>query len=252
MMCRTSREINNDINKKEWLNMLGIYCYIDKKDNKIVYIGKDSHIERNKRHKTHISPSHYDKQPFNRILQNNPNRYIYQVLVWNVKDQETLNALEIQNIRQLKPKFNFTEGGDGMTGFKHSEESKKKISEALKGKKFSEEHKRKLSESHTGLCGEKNHMYNKKHSEETKRKMSENHVDFSGKNHPQAKYTLWNNGFIHFGKGNMFTNGNMDGLYPRKCFFFKFNGYRVPIGGFIDFVSPKIIYNLIKEEDVII
>lgn len=25
--------------------MMGIYCYIDKKDNKIVYVGKDSYID---------------------------------------------------------------------------------------------------------------------------------------------------------------------------------------------------------------
>ncbi len=46
---------------------------------------------------------------------------------------------------------------------KHSEETKKKISKALKGKKHSEETKRKMSESHSG----------KKHTEESKKKMSE-------------------------------------------------------------------------------
>ena len=29
----------------------GIYAYIDKKDNNIVYVGKDSNIHKNKRHK---------------------------------------------------------------------------------------------------------------------------------------------------------------------------------------------------------
>ena len=58
----------------------------------------------------------------------------------------------------------------GKTGLpKHSEEHKRKISEALKGKKFSEETKRKMSESAKG---------NKRrlgipHSEETKRKIGE-------------------------------------------------------------------------------
>lgn len=49
------------------------------------------------------------------------------------------------------------------TGIKHSEETKKKISETKTGIKRSEETKKKISESHKG----------KKHSDETKKKMSE-------------------------------------------------------------------------------
>ena len=165
--------------------MKGIYAYFDKKDNSVVYVGKDSSLDKQRRRYDHKSPSKYDVQPFNRIVQNNPNRYTYQVLVWNVEDQETLNALEIQYIRQLKPKFNFTDGGDGSCGFKHSDETRKKRSEYRKGKKhsdetrskmskirkgkkckpFTEEHKRKLSEANKG----------KKLSEEHRRKISEAH-----------------------------------------------------------------------------
>lgn len=132
--------------------MLGIYAYFDKKDNSVVYIGKDSNIDKNVRKYAHMKPSCYERQPFNRILQNNPNRYTYQVLVWDVKDQETLNALEIQYIRQLKPKFNFTDGGDGCVGNTLSEEQKKRLSDTR--------------------MGENNPFFGKKHSEETKRRMS--------------------------------------------------------------------------------
>src|SRR5574344_253484 len=222
-MFRISREINNDINKKEWLNMLGIYCYIDKKDNKIVYIGKDSHIERNKRHKTHISPSHYDKQPFNRILQNNPNRYIYQVLVWNVKDQETLNALEIQYIRQLKPKFNFTDGGDGISGFRHSDETKEKISKSKIGFKHSEETKKKISKI-----------------------MKVAHSNKKGNDNSNSKYNLWDVGSTHYFKGNMFNNNREPN--PCKCFMIRWNGYDIPCGTFMDFISTDLINNIIKKE----
>ena len=52
-----------------------------------------------------------------------------------------------------------------LTGFKFSEESKRKMSIAQKGKKLSEETKRKISEVNLG----------KKYSEETKRKISEVH-----------------------------------------------------------------------------
>lgn len=157
--------------------MLGIYAYFDKKDNSVVYVGKDSSIEKNKRHREHMYKSNYNKQVINRVLQNNPNRYTYQVLVWNVKDHNTLTALEIQNIRQLKPKFNYTDGGDGKTGYATSNETKRKISKSLTGLKHSEETKEKMRKSHKGF----------KHSEESKRKISENHWDSSGKNNPNYK-----------------------------------------------------------------
>ena len=156
----------------------GIYCYIDKKDNQIVYVGKDSYIDKNKRHKEHLAPSNYNEQPINRILQNNPNRYIYQVL-WEIDDctNNHLNQMEIFYIKKYDPQFNFTEGGDGVSGFRHSEETRKKISESQKGennpmygKKHSEESRKKISEA---LKGENHPMYGKTHSEETKKKMSE-------------------------------------------------------------------------------
>ena len=170
--------------------MMGIYAYFDKKDNSVVYVGKDSYIDEGKRRSDHKSPSKYDAQPFNRIVQNNPNRYTYQVLVWNAKDQETLTSLEIQYIHQLKPKFNFTDGGDGSCGFKHSEESKRKIGEANKGKKHSDETRRKMSKTRKGKkrspfsaehCrniseankGKVPWNKGKKRSEETRKKISE-------------------------------------------------------------------------------
>ena len=51
----------------------GIYCYIDIKNNNIVYIGQSVNIER--RHNEHLLLARYHDQPFNAILQNNKNRY---------------------------------------------------------------------------------------------------------------------------------------------------------------------------------
>ncbi len=46
--------------------------------------------------------------------------------------------------------MNKTDGGEGCSGYKHSEESKKKISKANSGKKWSEEAKKKFSEKCKG------------------------------------------------------------------------------------------------------
>ena len=72
--------------------------------------------------------------------------------------------------------FNSTNDGYNTSAYsshscKHSEESKRKMSEAKIGITFSEEHKKKISEA---LSGEKAYWYGKHHSEESKQKMSEN------------------------------------------------------------------------------
>lgn len=135
---------------------MGIYCYIDRKDNKIIYIGKDSSIDIHKRHNDHFYPSNYNYQKINQVLQNNPDRYIYQVLVWDVATQDRLNALEIQYIRHLNPKFNFTEGGEGVLGWRHSEEAKQK-----------------MRQPRPSIQGENHPFYNKHHTKETKEKLSQ-------------------------------------------------------------------------------
>lgn len=93
---------------------------------------------------------------------------------------------------------NLTDGGEGLSGLKFSEESKRKMSNAKKGKpslnrgiKWPEEMKRKISETLKGKSyisietrkkmaenqmGEKNQFYGKKHSKESIKKMSESHM----------------------------------------------------------------------------
>lgn len=129
--------------------MKGIYQYKDLETGDIVYVGKDSIINKKVRYTAHLSPSQYDKQKINRVIQNNPTRYEYSVLYSSDDVSESdLNMLEMTFIERYNPKFNFTKGGDGTNGYKHSEETKKKISETHTGKTLSEEHKQKLSESH--------------------------------------------------------------------------------------------------------
>lgn len=68
---------------------------------------------------------------------------------------------------------NLTDGGKGQKNAhikKHSEETKKKISESAKGRKFSKEHKKKLSEAK--LKNPNRFWKGKKFSEEHKEKLS--------------------------------------------------------------------------------
>ena len=167
----------------------GIYCYKDSlNDGEIVYVGIDSHIDENKRHRQHMYPSHYNFQVINRVLQNNPDRYSYHVLKRGDFGRNLLSALEIIYIRRYNPKFNYTIGGDGVRndrsgannpffgkkhtkesrqkmsqsrkGLSRSEETKKKISNSLKGRVFSEETKLKLSLSQKGRPLSKEHREN--------------------------------------------------------------------------------------------
>ena len=90
-------------------------------------------------------------------------------------------------------------------GTKHSEETRKKISETLKlligekcafyGKKHSEESKRKMSESHKG----------KKFSEETKRKISEAHKGKKFSEKHKRKLSVSHRGQTPWNKGKKFS-----------------------------------------------
>lgn len=73
-------------------------------------------------------------------------------------------------------------------GKHHTEETKRKLSEANKGKTRSEEVKKRLSEMNRG---EKNHFFGKTHTVEARQKMSLKRV---GKNNPQYNKPWYNNG----------------------------------------------------------
>lgn len=75
--------------------------------------------------------------------------------------QIELSKWEMYYIKKLNTKipngYNLTDGGEGLNGYHHTEESRKKLSESLKGRvsprkgiKLSDEAKAKLSESHKG------------------------------------------------------------------------------------------------------
>lgn len=86
--------------------------------------------------------------------------------------------------------YNLNPGGNGVgIGHKHTNETKKKISETNKGRKLSESHKKKLSEAKKGKKHSEEHkkknseaQKGRKHSEETKEKMKQPKSDEWKKN----------------------------------------------------------------------
>lgn len=115
---------------------------------------------------------------------------------YKYKREEDLNKIIEKISNKLKGNKN------PFYGKKHSEESKKKISESLKNRIISDITKRKLSESNSG---NKNPFYGKKHTEESKKKMSESSKGFIPHNKGKSKYDNIENDIIEF-INNGFSN----------------------------------------------
>ncbi len=138
------------------------------------YIGQTVHSLRQRKH-GHVSAalSVRDTTYFHRALR----KYGSENFSWEILQEcdtiEELNQLEIFYIGYYNTfgnnGYNLTVGGkSGLVGFKHTDESKRKMSEAQKGKKLSEETKRRMSKV----------QKNKVVSKETRRKISEGHKGF--------------------------------------------------------------------------
>ena len=120
------------------------YVYLHKKDNgSIFYVGKG----------TGYRAWHFTNR--NAYWKRVRKKYGVNVVIFkdDMTDEDALN-LEVELISVIGKKnlTNFTDGGDGTSGYKHSEETIRKMSKSHKGKeswakgvKFSEEHKGKMS-----------------------------------------------------------------------------------------------------------
>jgi group I intron endonuclease len=151
-----------------------VYEHLRNDTNEVFYVGIGENEKR--------AYSKYNRNPY---WHNIVNKHGYTINIIHT-DISWKYACEIE--KELIAKYgrknlglgnlvNCTDGGDGVFGLVHSEETRQKMSEAIKGKKnhmfgktHSEESRQKMSEA---LKGEKNHMFGKTHSEETRQKMSE-------------------------------------------------------------------------------
>jgi len=145
----------------------GIYK-ITHRDSGMCYIGLSVHIF--KRWNSHISTKEKYKihEAFDQF---GINAFSFEVV--EECDKKELRKREkwwIAHFDCVWPKgYNLNHGGGGGV-IKHSEKTKKKMSESRKGRTLTEEHRRKMSKSKKG---EKHPFYGKSHSEETRRKMCE-------------------------------------------------------------------------------
>lgn len=179
----------------EFNNVSGIYCFENKVNGK-KYIGKSINLK--KRILDHINSLRRNKDDCT-YLQNAWNKHgeeSFFVYIVDECDSGILLEYEKYYISEFKTKrpngYNLTDGGDGSHGFKHSEETKTKISgirreyyknnphpafgknvneetrerisKSLSGRKLSDEMKNKLSQSHSG---ENHYLFGKKRNTES-------------------------------------------------------------------------------------
>jgi hypothetical protein len=122
--------------------------------------------------------------PYNRRAKLPPKeRRIY--LKNNISEQEAIKheiyMISIFGRKDLGPGIlrNLTDGGDGISGCKRSDELKQKLSKMNKGKKLTDECKRKISEARKGrFRGKENPSYGRILTEEDKMKIIQKHYKY--------------------------------------------------------------------------
>ena len=131
------------------------------------------------------------RQPklYNALKAHGPENFLFEVIDTTPQDQTQLDNMEIFYIAKFDSMSNGYNCNPGGFGGKHSDETKRKISEGnigkhagyknhMFGKTHSPETILKMSEAHKG---EKNEMFNKCHSEEAKARISDS---LKGDNNP--------------------------------------------------------------------
>jgi group I intron endonuclease len=178
---------------------------VTNKINNMMYIGKTITLLR-QRKANHLKQAkeNTDRMYFHNALRKyGKENFIWEIIYEGLSEQY-LSKKEKFYIKELNTRwpngYNLTDGGEGLSGYKHPKETIKLLSNLKKGIKWAEEQKRKLSNSlqgennpnfgkkHPGLnAGEKNHFYGKhlipwnkckKNPEQAKRMSGKNNPNF--------------------------------------------------------------------------
>lgn len=124
--------------------MAFIYKITNNLNNKF-YIGFTSQKNPKWRFNQHLSTARSQKknnQPIIRAIRKyGEENFSFDVILEGEK-KFLLNVEEPRLIKELKPEYNSTLGGEGVLGYKHTEETKIKCGLSTLGKKESEEHKK--------------------------------------------------------------------------------------------------------------
>lgn len=172
----------------------GLFYENNKDENICFYIGKGSKYRMREHFKScRKGQNSYKDNKIKKLKQNGKSPFPKK-LAENLTHQK---ALELEKALLSKEKLfseltNLTKGGEGLTGYRHSEETKIKMSKNRSGKNHhfhgknrSEEFKEKLSETMKGRRTGKDHpLWSEEVSEETKKKISKN---VSGEQHGNSK-----------------------------------------------------------------
>ena len=157
-----------------------VYKHINKINGK-VYIGQTAlNVERRWR-----NGKGYKTGVFKKAIEKYGWDNFEHIIVRDKLSKEEANLLEVSLIRKYKELgicYNITDGGEGACGYKHTEESKKKISNRSKGKKIPEYIRILVSKRFKGVALTEEHklkisiaLRGKSKSEEAKLKMKLNH-----------------------------------------------------------------------------
>lgn len=183
----------------------GIYM-IQNKVNGNIYIGQSVDVyNRWKEHLCALRGGYH----FNNHLQRSWNKHNECDFEFSIVEECSEDKLDdkeiywISNCDSYNNGYNQTKGGGGMRGFKHSDETKQKISESTKGvnapwygKQHSEETKAKIGiASKERFVDPENHpMYGKQHTTESKEKMRESHTGKTLTDEHKAKLSIASSG----------------------------------------------------------
>ena len=156
---------------KEQKNKTGVYSLVNL-INGNAYIGSSINIEHRMKsylNKAFLKSKNNSNSPIIKALSKYGPEH-FAVLIIQYADIEKLAELETYYIVNLKPYYNVLKYGYSSLGFKHTEETKKMLSELAKNRVHSDKTKSLISKA---LVGENNPFYNKNHSIESKLRMIE-------------------------------------------------------------------------------
>lgn len=175
---------------------MGVIYLITNTVNDMKYVGQ-TRRDADKRFKEHCAIAENTNRNlhlYNAMRKYGIDKFTFEILESGI-DECNLDDREkyyIDKYDTFNNGYNYTEGGGGMRGYHHTEETRKKmgvsisksmwkintpertakIIAAQKGRKFTEEHKQHIRESIGDRHGENNSFYGKKHSDDTKTKIS--------------------------------------------------------------------------------